>query len=208
MLIPQGDAMFSGCGRYRYRLTRELGGKLTLTVVMLNPSTADGSADDPTIRRCKGFAKDWGYGRLVIVNLYAFRATDPREMWRMAHADRDRPHLPLGNIIGEDNDSAISRAVGEARHGMWSTPDGMLHIRNADVADVLANAKEMGIVLCAWGRGGTTDKQLLKLHTDRVERVAKLIGGDLYCLGTNKDGSPVHPLYQPEDTEAMLWRGP
>ena len=205
MLIPQGDAVFSGCGRYRYRLTRELGGKLTLTVVMLNPSTADGSADDPTIRRCKGFAKDWGYGRLVIVNLYAFRATNPKDMWRLAHADRNRPHLPLGNIIGEDNDSAISRAVGEARYGIGVTP---LHTWDANVGVVVADLRERGIVLCAWGRGGTTDKQLVKMHHERVERVAKLIGGDLYCLGTNGDGSPKHPLYIPEDTEAMLWRGP
>lgn len=200
MLIPQGDAVFSGCGRYRYRLTRELGGKLTLTVVMLNPSTADGSKDDPTIRRCKGFAKDWGYGRLVIVNLYAFRATDPREMWRMAHADRGRPHLPLGNIIGEDNDSAIVRATMEARVSPSNHAGMSVHLGDPGV--------QPGIVLCAWGRGGTVDKQLLKMHADRVERVAKLIGGDLYCLGTNGDGSPKHPLYLPEDTEAMLWRGP
>lgn len=190
-LFAQGDAQFSGCGRYRYRLTRELGGKLTLTFVMLNPSTADGSADDPTIRRCKGFAKDWGYGRLVIVNLYAFRATNPRDMWRLAHADRNRPHLPLGNIIGEDNDSAIARAACEARGFLGGVCDG-----------------SGGVVVCAWGRGGTVDKQLAKMHAERVERVAKLIGGDLYCLGTNGDGSPKHPLYLPEDTEAMLWRGP
>ncbi len=49
---------------------------------MLNPSTADASIDDPTIRRCKGFAKDWGYGALTVINLYAFRATDPKELWK------------------------------------------------------------------------------------------------------------------------------
>lgn len=202
MLIPQGDAVFSGCGRYRYRLTRELGGKLTLTVVMLNPSTADGSKDDPTIRRCKGFAKDWGYGRLVIVNLYAFRATDPRHMWAQADRTAVGPRA-LEHIIGEDNDSAIARAVGEARYGIGVTP---LHAWSGVV--VVADLRERGIVLCAWGRGGTVDKQLLKLHAERVAHVAKLIGGDLYCLGINGDGSPKHPLYLPEDTEAMLWRGP
>lgn len=191
MLIPQGDAQFSGCGRYRYRLTRELGGKLTITFVMLNPSTADGTKDDPTIRRCKGFAKDWGYGRLVIVNLYAFRATEPKDMWRY-HADGF-------DTVGEDNDSAIVRATMEARVSPANAAGKSVHI---------ADGHSPGLVVCAWGKGGTVDKKLLAYHADRVARVAKLVGGDLYCLGVNGDGSPKHPLYMPEDTEAQLWRGP
>lgn len=47
---------------------------------MLNPSTADANQDDPTIRRCINFAKDWGYGGIYVVNVYAYRATDPRTM--------------------------------------------------------------------------------------------------------------------------------
>jgi len=65
-------------GEYRYRLWRVWDENLpTALFVMLNPSTADGSEDDPTIRRCVGFAKAWGCGRLDVVNLYAYRATDP-----------------------------------------------------------------------------------------------------------------------------------
>ena len=183
MLFPQGDAQFSGCGRYRYRLSRDLGSKMTITFVMLNPSTADGNKDDPTIRRCKGFAKEWGYGRLLIVNVYAFRATAPRDMWRMCDGGGDLTK-GMGWIVGEDNDSAITRATCEARG-------------------------TGGIVVCAWGRGGTTDKKLLATHADRVSRIAWLIGrGSLYCLGENGDGSPKHPLYLSEETEAMVWRGP
>ncbi len=48
--------------------------------VMLNPSTADGNVDDPTVRRCIGFSKLWGFGSLVIVNLVTQRATDPRDL--------------------------------------------------------------------------------------------------------------------------------
>ena len=75
-------AHLSDCGLYRYRLTREWGGGRLLPFVMLNPSTADANADDPTIRRCMGFAKREGAGGIVVVNLYGLRATDPAELRR------------------------------------------------------------------------------------------------------------------------------
>ena len=75
------EAEISPCGLHRYRLTREWAPTLpTIAFVMLNPSTADGEIDDPTIRRCIGFARDLGYGRLHVVNLFTYRATDPREL--------------------------------------------------------------------------------------------------------------------------------
>ena len=74
-------ALLSPCGRYRYRLTREwLMGEGTVLFVMLNPSTADAETDDPTIRRCIGFAQRWGFRGLAVGNLFAWRATDPREL--------------------------------------------------------------------------------------------------------------------------------
>jgi hypothetical protein len=70
--------------RYRYWLGRRWSDRPAATFVMLNPSTADDVRDDPTIRRCHRFAASWGYGALHVVNLYALRATNPRELWTVA----------------------------------------------------------------------------------------------------------------------------
>jgi hypothetical protein len=78
----KSDATISECGQYRYHLERIWDERLPLCCwVMLNPSTADASQDDPTIRRCIGFAKSWGYGGIVVVNLFAVRATDPMDIY-------------------------------------------------------------------------------------------------------------------------------
>lgn len=73
---PSG-AVISTCGHYRYALWRRWGDGDPVAFVGLNPSTADATADDNTIRRCVGFAKRFGCGGLVMLNLYAFRSTDP-----------------------------------------------------------------------------------------------------------------------------------
>lgn len=73
-------ADISACGRYRYTLWRKWGPGGTCMFVGLNPSTADATIDDQTIRRCIAFARSWGYGRLMMTNLFAWRATDPRDM--------------------------------------------------------------------------------------------------------------------------------
>ena len=75
-------AHFSTCRRYRYRLWRIWDeNKPFVLFICLNPSTADENEDDPTIRRCVRFARDWDYGGMVMVNLFAFRATDPSELY-------------------------------------------------------------------------------------------------------------------------------
>ena len=72
--------------------------------VMLNPSTADAFRDDPTLRRCIGFARAWGFGGLEVVNLYSYRATAP--------ADLKKALLPNG----PDNDAHLhAAATGAAR---------------------------------------------------------------------------------------------
>ena len=78
----QREATLSSCRTYRYDLWRRWGAPTAgyAMFVGLNPSTADEVEDDPTIRRCIGFARDWGYGALCMTNLFAFRATDPQVM--------------------------------------------------------------------------------------------------------------------------------
>lgn len=72
------SANISPCQKYRYRLTRIWGTHCyMLPFVMLNPSTADASIDDPTIRRCMRFAQREGASGIIVVNLFAFRATNP-----------------------------------------------------------------------------------------------------------------------------------
>ncbi len=107
VVIRTRGATFSPCGEYRYELLRWIkpkpkGTMGTISFVMLNPSTADAFQEDPTVRRCLGFAYEWGYEYVRVVNIFAFRATDPNAMIR-----RDDP-------IGEHNDRYISKAADES----------------------------------------------------------------------------------------------
>lgn len=78
----QSTACISECGRYRYRLYRQWDdSKPDVLFVMLNPSTADHNRDDRTISRCVGFARDWGYGGLLVGNLFALRSTKPAKLY-------------------------------------------------------------------------------------------------------------------------------
>lgn len=75
------SAVLSDCKTYRYALWRQFGeSERCAAFIMLNPSTADAETDDPTIRRCVDFAASWGCGRLLVLNLFAVRATSPKDM--------------------------------------------------------------------------------------------------------------------------------
>jgi hypothetical protein len=70
-------AVVSPCRRYRFALCRRWDAGPRVLFVLLNPSTADESTDDPTVRRCIGFARSWGFGSVAIGNLFAFRSRSP-----------------------------------------------------------------------------------------------------------------------------------
>ncbi|MEM1344033.1 MAG: DUF1643 domain-containing protein [Pseudomonadota bacterium] len=119
--LIDADATFSDCGLYRYSLSRQWDRLLpTAVFILLNPSTADARQDDPTVRRCRGFATRDGCGGLVMVNLFAYRATSPAEM------------MAADDPIGPDNDRYIADAIDDAdgpvvcawgNHGVFRSRD-------------------------------------------------------------------------------------
>lgn len=91
-LLAGATADLSIDGRHRYTLGRRWDDGDPVVFVMLNPSTADAAQDDPTIRRCIGYARRLGAPALEVVNLYSLRATKPAELWATPAADRNDPH--------------------------------------------------------------------------------------------------------------------
>jgi hypothetical protein len=148
------------CDTYRYLLYRtwnSIGPQITW--IMLNPSTADATADDPTIRRCIHFSREWGFGSLSVVNLFAYRAVSVRDM------------QAASDPIGPENDTYLLQAC-----------------------------KQTSCLLVAWGRDG-------QYHGRDQEVCKKLLaqGFRLFCLGTNQDGSPKHPLYVRKEVERQCF---
>ena len=95
-----GTALFSTCRRYRFRLSRTWNTNFApLHFLLLNPSTADELNNDPTVERCERRARKGGYGGLVVTNIFAWRATDPREL---SYAE---------DAVGELNDMCILEAT-------------------------------------------------------------------------------------------------
>lgn len=159
--LPRG-AEFSPCRTWRYALWRRWDDRGPwCAFIGLNPSTADETQNDPTIRRCIGFAQQWGFGGLWMLNLYGYRATDPRDM--QAAADP----------VGPGNDETLVRIAG-------------------DQATV-------PLVLAAWGVNATLDRE---------RHVCELLGRPVECLGTSRDGRPLHPLYRPAATPRQVFYTP
>ena len=78
----KGTAEFDSSEKFRYTLTRRWSEEPMCCFIGLNPSTADAQVEDNTVRRCRIYAQDWGFGGLLMLNLFAFRATNPKEMFK------------------------------------------------------------------------------------------------------------------------------
>ena len=112
-------AVLSPCRKYRYALNRIWNKDMPFVVFIgLNPSTADEIEDDPTIRRCIRYAYDWGYGGVHMLNLFAFRATEPKDMREAAEP------------VGIDNDKFLlayaSRPKNEIVIAAWGAHGAFL----------------------------------------------------------------------------------
>jgi len=128
-------AAISKLGYHRYSLWRIWDSNKAMVVfVLLNPSTADASQDDPTLRRCIGFAQSWGFGGLYVVNLFAFRATDPFEM-------KSAP-----NPVGPMCDKYIMGCVGRSEMVVcgWGCHGSHLG-RDREVLDMLKSPYHLGL---------------------------------------------------------------
>jgi hypothetical protein len=180
MLIMMGTAEFSVDGGHRYWLTRGLGGDRPLVVCGLNPSTADAEVDDNTIKKEMKFARRWGCGRLIKVNVYGFRATDPVVMLDAARKGTDVVGIGSGVLDdyfgGPGNDRRIRRAVELC-------------------------LEYDGIFLAAWGKHAKPDRvrEVLEIIDPRVV---------IHCIKKNLDGSPIHPLYQKDNSMPVVWERP
>jgi len=169
-------ATFSECGLFRYTLGRAWDQTKPLVVfVGLNPSTADETDDDPTIRRCMGFAKAWGYGQLCMVNLFSFRATKPIDM-KCSHNPVGENRLEADGFFSR-NDATLEMAFGLSRMTIcaWGN-DG----------EFMGRAEKFRRLILAYKK-----KTGLKKN--------------MYYLKMNKDGQPAHPLYLKKDLEPIEW---
>lgn len=122
----EGSAVISPCEAYRYTLLRAWDSRRPMCGwIGLNPSTADHRQDDPTIRRMIGFARGWGFGGILVLNLFAFRATKPADM-RLAI-----------DPVGPDNDYFLRRYAPPRWVACWG-PGGDYRGRADQVAAMFA----------------------------------------------------------------------
>jgi hypothetical protein len=179
-LVDTG-AEFSADRVYRYRLWRRWADGPMLMVIGLNPSTADETQDDPTIRRCIGYAKRWGFAGFRMANLFAYRATDPREM------------------IG-----ALTKVAAE-NMGVYVTHDerNLERIR----ADAEQTVKEDGAILAAWGTHGKFKNGSIRLCIRLDGTFHHGWRLPVACLGLTQSGEPKHPLYLRADATPIPFLG-
>ncbi len=129
MSIIYKYATFSSCRKYRYSLFRIWDKKKkNVLFIGLNPSTADEEVDDPTIRRCLNYAKKWGYGGFMMVNLFAYRTTLPYNLKKVKYP------------VGKDNDKYIMTLSKKAdiTVAVWGN-NGNLYSRDKEVLSLLPN---------------------------------------------------------------------
>ncbi len=149
---------------HRYVLRRGWGfgcGAGVVNFIMLNPSTADDVFDDPTIRRCVGFSKRWGYDGLVVTNLCAYRATDPKELISLAKTDR-------ALAIGEENDEHLIREAATAHLVVCAWGDNCDAVLHRDL-DVVAQLRQYDLFCIRKSAKGNPVHPVRERYTEKPE---------------------------------------
>lgn len=175
------DARLSACGQYRFTLTRVWRGGPHVCWIGLNPSTADHRGDDPTVRRWIAFARAWGFGGFVAVNLYPFRTPNPEACRRWANWPNNGPD--------------------------WHARDVIMH--NVDV--VAAEAKRAALVVACWGADPwdeTFVEHVIEEITSgeapypTIHCLGRTLGGDpIHPMARGR-----HRV--PDDAKPAVWREP
>lgn len=182
---------------YRWTMQRAWGPGPTALWALLNPSVADGKQDDPTTLRMMGFSYRWGFGSMIVVNLYPFvsSTTDRLLAWRKTFDWKTYEDLGMRPWPYDDSTwSAFHHGIGKICSAL--TPE----------------------VTCiaAWGSGADeadVDQFLrsVKFTAHDTEFGSVGIAPDWHCLGKTADGSPIHPLARgrhrvPDDRQLSVWK--
>jgi len=171
------DAYISDCTKYRYWLTRVWDKDLPRVMyVLLNPSTADHTINDPTVRKCMGFAKGWGYGSIEIVNLYAYRATKPANLHQMIkgfNGSKGSDNKKYCCPIGPENDKHIKEASERADLIVvgWGNNASRYRSRREDVLELLKGKEIKCISITAEIQ--PCHPLMLAFETERIDYIIK-----------------------------------
>ena len=143
MSLIYKNATISDCQKYRYALSRTWDCKeRAVLFIALNPSTADEKNDDPTIRRCIDYAKNWGYGILLVVNLFAYRTTNPEKL------------RYVKNPVGNDNDQHIIKLSKKANLivAAWGNKGSLFNRLLKEIGLSLINGLALAFILVITGK--------------------------------------------------------
>jgi hypothetical protein len=168
-------AIISTCGHYRYKLGRRWAECPTVLWIMLNPSTADASTDDATIRRCIKYSRALGFGALLVGNLYPLRATNPRKL------------IPYAKTIAQIRNAPTLQTHDET---VYEVPEGATETHRSNIYNaeyVRQMSEESAAIICAWGANPLAAHGKKFVYDMRSRRAT-------FCLGLTSGGAPFHPL--------------
>jgi Protein of unknown function (DUF1643) len=188
-------------GPYRWTMTRAWGAGPTILWTLFNASDADGKRDDPTTLRMMGFSYRWGFGAMIVTNVYPFIASKPKDLhawrrtfdWKAYEADG----MPAWEL--------------DINRSSWAA----FHHNQRLISDILIKTPELTCV-AAWGLGPNDADLDHFLHGVGVPRdhdcdSMGIVRPDWYCIGKTASGAPIHPLARgrnriPDDAALKIWK--